>query len=68
MKSLGESNFHGAWIAGALKAGGHYAMLDLTSVPYYLIPAIVYPAAGAVGTVCRHWKNYHVKELDVFVP
>ncbi|MDP1695388.1 MAG: hypothetical protein Q8L29_00540 [archaeon] len=58
LNSLAKSNFHGAWIAGILKVGGHYTLLKLTDIPYYIVPAIVYPAAGFVGTVCRHWKNY----------
>jgi hypothetical protein len=65
IKNLLESNFHGAWSAGILKAGGHYAVLKSGLMPYYFIPIAVYPIAGLAGTIVRHWKNYHNGFFDI---
>ena len=58
IKKLNRSNIVGLSLTLPLKALGHYALLKLTNIPYEIIPSIVYPAAGAVGTFGRYYSNF----------
>ncbi len=58
--NLSKANIYGAVVAGILKFGGHYSALHFAkdTMPYWVWPLVVYPAAGLVGGAVRHIMNY----------